>query len=125
MNRLLCSPAFRRPHLLAAKQLLRIAIAPAKAGITCCNVRFMGSMREIPLRRSLSPALSSLTKRGREYLLLLQASRCPEHAPCNIGQEHRITEGVVRMPVGRAEDARLAKLICPRDRMLLAISLAL
>jgi len=46
MNIPACSPAFRRQHLLAAKQLLRIAIAPAKAGTTCRNVRSMGGMRE-------------------------------------------------------------------------------
>jgi len=55
MNLPACSPAFRRQRLLAAKQLLRIANAPAKAGTTCRNVRFMGSMREICFRRSLSP----------------------------------------------------------------------
>jgi len=58
MNLPVCSPAFRRQHLLVAKQFLRIAIAPAKAGTTCRNVRFMGAMREILFRRNLSLALS-------------------------------------------------------------------
>jgi len=42
MNLPVCSPAFRRQRLLVAKQLLPIAVAPAKAGTTCHDVGFMG-----------------------------------------------------------------------------------
>jgi len=63
MNLQVRSPAFRRQHLLAATQRLRIAIAPAKAGVACRNVRFMGAMREVLFRRSLSP---SGGQRGRD-----------------------------------------------------------
>jgi len=54
MHLRVCSPAFRREHLLAAKQLLRMAIAPATAGTRCRNARFMGAMRKNVFRRSRS-----------------------------------------------------------------------
>jgi len=67
MNLHLRSPAFRRQHLLVAKQLLRIAIAPAKAETTCRNVRFMGAVRENVFRRSLPMNLAPGAWRLRRF----------------------------------------------------------
>jgi len=85
MNLPVCSPAFRRQHLLVAKQLLRIAIAPAKAGTACRNVRFMGSMHEIAFRRNLSmnpivgqaSRLSSICQAFADTKSRTGGTRCP------------------------------------------------
>jgi len=45
MNLPVCSRDFRRWRLLAAKELLRIAIAPAEAGTSYYNSRSTGPMR--------------------------------------------------------------------------------
>jgi|GEM_PF-1117525 len=68
-------------HWLVAKQFLRIAIAPAKAGTTCRNVRLMGAMRKILVRRNLSLTLAPfdgarVRERGDIHLATWKRSRC-------------------------------------------------